>query len=150
LEQLALPEARDTLEPKPVGGGMQIWRVFWFIFVMVPLTIAWAFSVFDIFHRRDLSGLGKALWFGVVILLPWLGTFLYLIFRPRETSEEEIRAQEAARRAYDKSLAADQIAKLSALHTQGELNDQEYAAAKAHLLMTMAGPPSPGTAAPTH
>ena len=129
---------------------MSIWRVFWLLFVMVPLTIAWAFSVFDIFHRRDLSGLGKACWFGAVILLPWLGTFLYLLFRPRELPEEEIRAQAAARRAYEKSLAADQIAKLAALHSQGELNDQEFAAAKAQLLMTTGSPPSPGTAAPTH
>jgi hypothetical protein len=129
---------------------MDIWRVFWLLFVMVPLTIAWAFSVFDIFRRRDLSGLGKACWFGAVILLPWFGTFLYLLFRPREVPEEVARAQEAARQAYEKSLAADQIAKLSALHTQGELSDQEFATAKAHLLMTIGGPPSPGAAASTH
>jgi hypothetical protein len=28
-----------------------------------------------------------------VIILPWLGTFLYLLFRPREVSPEVARAQ---------------------------------------------------------
>ena len=133
-----------------------VWATFWFIFVIVPITIAWVFSVFDIFRRNDLSGWGKAGWFAVVIFLPWLGTFFYLLFRPREVSHEVARAQAAARQAYDRSLAADQIAKLSALHTQGELSDQEYAAAKAHVLHSIgpattaspAGPTSP--APPTH
>jgi hypothetical protein len=134
---------------------MRVWQLFWVLFVLVPLTIAWAFAVFDIFHRGDLSGWAKAAWFLVVIVLPWLGTFLYLLFRPREVPEEVVRAQAAARQAYEKSLAADQISKLSALHTQGELSDQEYATAKAHLLLSMGGggpasPASPEAAASRH
>jgi hypothetical protein len=129
---------------------MNVWQIFWTLLVIVPLTIAWAFSVFDIFRRGDLSGWGKAAWFAAVIVLPWFGTFLYLLFRPREVPPEVARAQAAAREAYEKSLAADQIAKLSALHVQGELTDQEYASAKAHLLLSLGGPASPGAAAPTH
>jgi hypothetical protein len=127
---------------------MRVWQTFWFLFVLVPLTIAWAFSVFDIFRRGDLSGWGKAAWFAAVIVLPWFGTFLYLLFRPREISPEVARAQAAAREAYEKSLATDQIAKLSALHTQGELSDEEYASAKAHLLLSLGGTaPARATAA---
>jgi hypothetical protein len=129
---------------------MNVWQIFWALFVLVPLTIAWAFAVFDIFRRGDLSGWGKAAWFAAVIILPWLGTFLYLLFRPREVSPEVARAQAAAREAYEKSLAADQIAKLSALHVQGELTDQEFSSAKAHLLLSIGGQASPGAAAPTH
>jgi hypothetical protein len=129
---------------------MNVWQNFWAIFFLVPLTIAWAFAVFDIFRRGDLSGWGKAAWFAAVIVLPWLGTFIYLIFRPREVPPEVMRAQAAAREAYEKSLAADQIAKLSALHVQGELTDQEFASAKAHLLLSIGGHASPGAAAPTH
>ena len=127
-----------------------VWQTFWFLFVLIPLTIAWAFAVFDIFRRADLSGWGKAGWFVAVIVLPWLGTFLYLLFRPREVSDEVRRAEAAARQAYEKSLAADQIAKLSALHTQGELSDQEFASAKAHLLMTMGGGRPPEAPPATH
>ncbi len=136
---------------------MRFWQVLWVLLIMVPLTVAWVFAVFDIFHRGDLPGWGKAAWFAAVIILPWLGTLLYLLFRPREISEEHLRAQVAAREAYEKSLAADQLAKLAALHSKGELSDQEYASAKAHLLMSMGsaseisrGPQPPGTAAPTH
>jgi hypothetical protein len=129
---------------------MGFWQVLWVLLVIVPLTIAWAFSVFDIFRRHDLSGWGKAGWFAVVILLPWLGTFLYLIFRPAAVTAEEARAQSAARQAYDRSLATDQIAKLAALHSQGKLSDQEFASAKAHLLMSIGGAQPPATSAPTH
>ena len=129
---------------------MRVMQAFWFLFVLVPLTIAWAFSVFDIFRRDDLSGWGKAGWFAAVIVIPWLGTFLYLIFRPREIPHEVARAEAAAREAYQKSLAADQIGKLSALHTQGELSDQEFAAAKAHVLMTTRPQAPTGAAASTH
>jgi hypothetical protein len=129
---------------------MRVWQLFWVLFVLVPLTIAWAFAVFDIFRRRDLSGWGKAAWFAAVIILPWFGTFLYLIFRPRELPEEVARAQAAAREAYDRSLAADQIAKLAALHSQGELTDQEFAAAKAQLLPMIGGPTPPRAAATAH
>jgi hypothetical protein len=128
---------------------MNVWQTFWTLFVLVPLTIAWAFAVFDIFRRGDLSGWGKAAWFAAVIVLPWVGTFLYLLFRPRVVTEEVARAEAAARQAYEKSLAADQITKLSALHTQGELTDQEFASAKAHLLLTMGGSARPGAVAPT-
>jgi hypothetical protein len=125
---------------------MRVWQTFWVLFVLIPLTIAWAFSVFDIFRRGDLSGWAKAIWFVVVLVLPWFGTFLYLLFRPREIPKEIVRAEAAARDAYEKSLAADQIAKLAALHTQGELTDQEFATAKAHLLLTLGGS-APGRAA---
>ena len=131
---------------------MRVWQTFWFLFVLVPLTIAWAFAVFDIFRRNDLSGWAKALWFAVVLVLPWLGTFIYLLFRPREVPQEVARAQAAARDAYERSLATDQIAKLSALHTQGELSDEEFAAAKAHVLLSLGGTgtASPRPASPAH
>ena len=130
---------------------MRVWQTFWFLFVLVPLTIAWAFAVFDIFRRNDLSGWAKAIWFVVVLAVPWFGPFLYLLFRPREVPQEIARAQAAAREAYEKSLAADQIAKLSALHTQGELSDQEFAAAKAHLLLSLGGGAAAARpAAPAH
>ena len=130
---------------------MRVWQTFWVLFVLVPLTIAWAFAVFDIFRRNDLSGWAKAIWFVVVLAVPWFGTFLYLLFRPREVPQEIARAQAAAREAYEKSLAADQIATLSALHTQGELSDQEFAAAKSHLLLSLGGVATTSRpAAPAH
>ena len=51
----------------------------WFIIVF---TVIWAFI--DNFRRRDHSGWAKALWALVIIFLPLLGTFIYLIARPAE------------------------------------------------------------------
>jgi hypothetical protein len=38
--------------------------------------------MFDVFTRRDLSGFGKAAWLLAIVILPLLGTLIYLIFRP--------------------------------------------------------------------
>jgi len=35
----------------------------------------------DIFHSHDLSGVAKALWVLFVIVLPYLGVFVYLVAR---------------------------------------------------------------------
>ena len=54
--------------------------MFWFF-----LWIAWIWlviSVFiDIFRSHDLGGLAKALWALFVLLVPFLGVFIYLIAR---------------------------------------------------------------------
>ena len=43
-------------------------------------TVIWAFI--DNFRRHDHSGLAKAGWALVIIILPLLGTLIYLIARP--------------------------------------------------------------------
>ena len=50
------------------------------LFVLVLFVILWAFV--DNFRRKDQGGLAKAGWFIVIIFLPLLGTFIYLIARP--------------------------------------------------------------------
>ena len=52
------------------------------LFVLVLFVILWAFV--DNFRRKDHGGLAKAGWFIVIIFLPLLGTFIYLIARPAE------------------------------------------------------------------
>jgi hypothetical protein len=52
---------------------------FWF---MVVFSVVWAFI--DNFRRRDHSGWAKAGWALVIIVLPLLGTLIYLVARPVE------------------------------------------------------------------
>jgi hypothetical protein len=92
---------------------MDFWDVFWLLLIFIPLLLIWAFAVVDIFRRDDLAGWAKALWMIVVILAPFLGTIIYLIFRPAEPS----RALELL---YD-------------LHKRGKLTDEEYEAEKERL-----------------
>ena len=96
----------------------------------------------DIFRSRDLGGLAKALWVIFVIVVPYLGVFVYLIARGHKMSEhaaEAAEAQDAAQRAYVQSVAgasstAEELARLADLKTQGVLSDGEYEQAKAKAL----------------
>jgi hypothetical protein len=59
--------------------------VFWTIailsiWVIVVFTVIWAFI--DNFRRHDHSGWAKAGWALVIVVLPLLGTLIYLIARP--------------------------------------------------------------------
>ncbi|WP_205528737.1 SHOCT domain-containing protein [Desertimonas flava] len=113
------------------------------------LLIAWLMLVFrvivDIFRSSDLGGFAKALWAIFVVVLPWLGTLVYVIARGRSMAQRDVdgaRAQEAAFRSYVQDVAgsgttastADELAKLHDLRTQGVLTDAEFGAQKARLL----------------
>jgi hypothetical protein len=58
------------------------WDVMLFAFIWIPLVMVWFFCIFDVFARRDLSGWGKALWALAIVVFPWIGALIYLIFRP--------------------------------------------------------------------
>jgi ABC-type Fe3+ transport system permease subunit len=47
----------------------------------------------DIFRSKDLSGWGKALWTIFVIVLPYLGVFVYLIAWGRRMQEHTLEAR---------------------------------------------------------
>ena len=44
----------------------------------------------DIFRSRDMGGWGKALWTIFVIVLPFLGVFVYLIARGQSMAERDL------------------------------------------------------------
>jgi ABC-type multidrug transport system fused ATPase/permease subunit len=96
----------------------------------------------DIFRSRDMGGGAKALWVIFVIILPFLGIFVYLIARGgkmHERAEEAAQQQQQAFDDYVKQAAggsnsADQLAKLADLKAQGVLTDAEFEAQKAKIL----------------
>jgi ABC-type multidrug transport system fused ATPase/permease subunit len=95
----------------------------------------------DIFRSRDLGGGSKALWVIFVIILPFLGIFVYLIARGgkmHERAEAQARQQQQAFDSYVKEAAgtssADQLAKLADLKQKGALTDAEFESQKAKLL----------------
>ncbi len=122
--------------------------LFWTM-LMVFIWVAWIFLVFrifiDIFRSDDLGGWGKALWSIFVIILPFLGVFVYLIARGHSMSERDLaeaKASDAAMQEYIRQAAgtstgtADELTKLKELHNQGVLTDDEFAQQKAKLLAT--------------
>ena len=123
------------------GTGQVFWSMMWFFifFIWIWLLI----TVFaDIFRSHDLSGIAKAIWIIFVILVPYLGVFVYLIARGHKMQEhamEAAKAQDQAMRQYVQSVApasgpADELAKLADLKAKGVLSDAEYEAAKAKAL----------------
>jgi Phospholipase_D-nuclease N-terminal len=112
-------------------------EVFWtmLIFFAFFVWIWLLFTVFaDIFRRKDIGGWGKTAWIILVIILPYLGVFVYLIAEHNGMTERTIEQQEAAKSQVDqyvKSVAgekdpASQIADAKALLDQGTISQPEF------------------------
>jgi hypothetical protein len=61
---------------------MDFWDFFFVLFIFIPLTILWIYTVVDIFRRPDEGGLAKFLWLLLILFLPLLGMLIYFIARP--------------------------------------------------------------------
>ena len=69
------------------GTGQVFWSMLWlFLFVIWIWLLIIVFT--DIFRSHDLSGWAKALWIIFVIVLPYLGVFVYLIARGHKMQEQ--------------------------------------------------------------
>ncbi|TDE92594.1 SHOCT domain-containing protein [Occultella glacieicola] len=122
--------------------GEVFWSMLWFFlfFIWVWLLI----SVFaDIFRSDDMGGWAKALWTLLVIVLPYLGVFVYLIARGKKLGQHAARdaqLRDQQMRDYVQSFAspsgstASEIEKLAGLHQTGALTEDEFVQAKAKLL----------------
>jgi hypothetical protein len=124
------------------GTGQVFWSMLWFFlfFIWIWLLIM-IFS--DVFRSEDLSGWGKALWSIFIIVLPYLGVFVYLIARGGKMQQRAMKDaanQEAAFRAHVQSVAgssggsADEIAKMADLRDRGVITEAEFQQAKAKAL----------------
>ena len=122
------------------GTGQVFWSMLWFFlfFIWIWLLVI-VFT--DVFRSHDLSGWAKALWVIFIILLPYLGVFVYLIARGHKMQEhavEAAQAQDQAMRTYVQSVApvsaADELAKLADLKAKGVIDDAEYERLKAKAL----------------
>ena len=76
----------------------------------------------DLFRRHDISGWGKAIWIIVLILIPYIGVFAYLISQGRGMAERNMQQAQQAREQVRRVVgfsAADEIEKLDRLKKQG-------------------------------
>ena len=122
------------------GTGQVFWSFLWFFmfFIWIWLLII----VFgDIFRSHDLGGLAKTLWVIFVILVPYLGVFVYLIARGHKMAEhaaEAAAAQDAAARQYIQQVtstsSAEELEKLARLREQGVIDEAEYQSLKTKTL----------------
>ena len=113
------------------------------------LWIAWfmlLFRVFaDLFRRRDIGGGAKTLWFIFVILIPFLGVFVYLIAENHKMVDRDAEAVAASQQQFDnyvKSVAAKdggggaaaEIDRAKGLLDSGAITQDEFNALKAKAL----------------
>ncbi len=97
----------------------------------------------DIFRSGDLGGGAKMLWVLFVIILPFLGIFIYLIARGGKMHERAAAQAAQQQKAFDTYVketagagtnSTEQLAQLADLKRQGVLTDAEFESQKAKIL----------------
>lgn len=89
--------------------------------IAIPVYILIGLTIFDIVRRRDISTMSKALWIAAVVVLPVVGTFIYLLARPFvDPAHTTVRGNERTHA----------IVALVEQHEAGSIGDDEFAAAK--------------------
>jgi len=116
--------------------------LYFFLFIIWIWLLITVFI--DIFRSRDMGGGAKALWCIFVILLPFLGVFVYLIARGGKMHERAAAEAAQQQQAFDQYVrqaagtegadTASQLSKLADLKSQGVITDAEFEAQKAKVL----------------
>lgn len=106
-----------------------------FVFVMwfwLLITV-----IGDLFRRSDTGGFAKVLWVILLVLLPFLGVFLYLLTQSKGMAERQTRQVAAARdelRQFVGYSPADELEKLDRLKAAGTLSADEHQRLRAKLI----------------
>ena len=91
----------------------------------------------DLFRRRDVSGWAKAIWVIFLIVLPYLGVFIYLISQHRGMAERQSQRAQQAREELRQVVgfsAADELEKLERLKNSNTISDEEYSRLRARVV----------------
>jgi len=112
-------------------------EVVWTMFVFFAFVV-WLWILFtvlaDIFRRHDTTGMHKVLWIVFIIILPYIGVFVYLIAQHQGMTERAIKQQEKVKTEVDDYVRsvgaqtdpAEQIAKAKDLLDRGAINQAEF------------------------
>jgi hypothetical protein len=113
-----------------------------FIFFAWFMCLWWILG--DLFRSHDLGGFAKTIWVLFIIVVPFLGMFIYLIARGHGMAERAVESQRELQRQqaeYIQSVAgsgstnaADQIASAKSLLDAGTISQAEFDQMKAKAL----------------
>jgi len=124
-----------------IAESFSFWDVMWSMLVFF-IWIAWFMLLFriiaDIFRRSDIGGGAKTMWLIFVIVLPFLGVFVYLVSQNDGMTQrqlEQVQAQRAQMDDYVRSVApsggsAAEIERAKALLDSGAITQSEFDALK--------------------
>ena len=112
------------------------------VFFMFVIWIWLLITVFaDVFRRHDIGGGMKAVWLIFVIVLPYLGVFIYLIAEGHSMADRNVEQMKAARAQQDEYIQsvagtspADQVAQAKSLLDSGAITQAEFDTMKAKAL----------------
>jgi hypothetical protein len=119
--------------------------VFWTMFIFF-IWVAWFILLFrilmDIFRRHDIGGGMKTVWIIFVLILPFLGVFIYLISQGHGMAERDMAHAQASQAQFDDYVrtvsssggSADEIAKAKQLLDSGAITQAEFDAIKSKAL----------------
>ena len=118
--------------------------VFWTM-ILFFFWVAWIWMLILIFSdvfRRDISGWAKAAWCLFVLVLPFLGAFVYLIADGKGMAERRVREVQVSQANLDqhiRAVAADggsagEIERAKQLLESGTINQTEFERLKAKAL----------------
>jgi hypothetical protein len=109
----------------------------WIIWFWILITV-----FIDLFRRKDTSGVSKVLWIIFVILVPFLGVFIYLLVNHDGMADRNIQQAQAQRAQMDQYVretagsggAAAEIEKAKGLLDSGAISQAEFDSIKAKAL----------------
>ena len=128
-----------------VASSYPFLDVMWTMFVFF-IWIAWFMLLFriigDIFSRHDIGGGGKTLWCLFVLLLPFLGVFVYIIAESKGMNERALERAHANQQQFDQYVretasgggAAAEIEQAKGLLDSGAITQPEFETIKAKAL----------------
>ena len=127
-----------------LGASYPFADVMWTMLVFF-LWVLWfwlLFTVFaDLFRRHDISGWVKTLWIIFVIILPFLGVFIYLIAESKGMAQRNIDRANEAKSQFDSYVrqtagggSAGEIAQAKQLLDSGAITQAEFDSIKAKAL----------------
>ena len=118
--------------------------VFWTM-ILFFCWVAWIWMLIMIFSdvfRRDISGWAKAGWCLFVLVLPFLGAFVYLIANGKGLTERRVHDAQASQADFDQHIrtvaaaggSAAEIQRAKELLDSGAINQAEFEQLKAKAL----------------
>jgi phospholipase D-like protein len=91
----------------------------------------------DLFSRKDMSSFAKFLWVILLLALPYVGIFAYILTQGDGMAERNNAQAKQARDELRNLVgfsAADEIAKLDRLRSQNVISDGEYLTLRSRLV----------------
>lgn len=116
---------------------MNFWQIVMLMLWLAMLSIyVWAIIavIIDVTRREDVSGPITVVWIVFLIVAPIIGVLTYVALRPKLSREERRDVEYYKKVVVGETTAADQIAALVRLRSDGAITEDEFRTLKAGVI----------------